>query len=212
MDLGYQFAPPEYPHAPGSPRMAINLYEIPTCQHYDPEQLALQVINKDGFPDSLTVTHPWPQGDEIYRVCVGHATLKDRTNKVMGAYTLGGELTIQRSDDKTHCILKSKAPILQLGKVFKIPTLLAAEIEILVAERAAAWLPDLEKHQKRLAIVDPLMLYTSCLKKFEDKYAKHEHPELAQVIEFRTFIANEISTLKEISRWPRDVPDVEELI
>jgi hypothetical protein len=64
----------------------------------------------------------------------------------------------------------------------------------------------------RLATVDPFTIYAFCLRKLEDKYETHEHPELTQVIEFPIFIAYEIFALQEIDNWPRHVPDVEELI
>jgi hypothetical protein len=212
MEFGYYFKPPEYPQAPGSPCLEINIYEIPTLQHDDPEQVILKVVSNERFPEALAVTHPWSQENDAYRVCVGHVNLNDRKGKIVNAFTLGGKLIIQRYDDKTHCELESQAPILQTGKMFEIPSLLADEIEIIIAQRAATWLPDLETHQKRLASMDPFTLYTSCLKKLENKYQTHEHQELTRVIKFRIFISNEISELQKMDRWPKHIPDIEDLI
>ncbi|MCJ7701041.1 MAG: hypothetical protein MUO62_05620, partial [Anaerolineales bacterium] len=93
MELGYRFAPPEYPHAPGSPCLEINIFATPTLQHYDPEQVSLKIVSNDGLSEVLTLVHPWPLG-ERYRSCVGHVTLNDRKGNKVIAYTLGGELRI----------------------------------------------------------------------------------------------------------------------
>jgi hypothetical protein len=181
-------------------------------QHYDPEQVILNIVNKDGFPDSLTVSHPWHLGEETYRVCVGHVILSDRNGEKVIAYTLGSEMHIKRESKKTHCILESEAPILQLGKMFEIPSLLASEIMILISKRAAAWLPDSSKHQKLLACAEPMELYAACLKALEDKYKTYKYRKLTHVIELRSFITNEITVLQKINRWPVSVSALEELI
>jgi hypothetical protein len=212
MELGYRFASPAYPNAPGSPRLLVNIYETPTLKHFDPEQVILNIVNKDGFPDSLTVTHPWPLGVETYQVCVGHVILSDRIGEKVIAYTLGGVVHIKRGSKKTQCILESEVPILQPGKMFEIPALLASEIKILISKRSADWLPDSSKHQKLRACAEPMALYAACLNTLKTKYETHEHQELTHVIEMRSFITNEIAALQEINRWPVFVYTLEELL
>jgi hypothetical protein len=212
MELGYRFAPPEYPNAPGSPRLEINIYETPTLKHFDPEKVILSIVNKDGFPDFLTASHPWHLGNETYRVCVGHVDLIDRNGKKVIAYTLGGEMHVKRESKKTHCILESEAPILQLGKMFEIPSLLASEIMILISKRSAAWLPDSLKHQRLQTCAEPMELYAACLKTLKAKYETYEYQGLTHIIDFQNFITNEITALQKINRWPVSVSALEELI
>jgi hypothetical protein len=112
MELGYRFVPPAYPNAPGSPCLIVNINKIPTLKHFDPDQLILNVVTKDGFPNSLTIFHPWYLRDATYRVCVGDVILVDRKGEKVIAYTLGGDLHVRSDSIKTQYRLESEAPIL----------------------------------------------------------------------------------------------------
>lgn len=110
MELGYRFASPAYPNAPGSPRLLVSIYQTPTLKHFDPEQVILNIVNKDGFPDFLTVTHPWHLGDETYRVCAGHVILSDRKGEKIIAYTLGGDMHVKRESKKNAMHIGVRSP------------------------------------------------------------------------------------------------------
>jgi hypothetical protein len=212
MELGYRFAPPAYPHAPGSPCLEVNINQTPTLKHFDPDKLILNVVSKDGFPNSLTIFHPWYLRDATYRVCVGDVILVDRKAKKVVAYTLGGDLHVRSESKKTQCRLESEVPILRQGKLFEIPTQLACDIRILISKRAAARLPDSSKHQKLQACAEPMELYAACLKALKAKYENHIYQDLKNVIKMRNLITNEIIALQDINRWPVTIPVLEELL
>jgi hypothetical protein len=84
--------------------------------------------------------------------------------------------------------------------MLEIPSLLADEIQILIAKRVVTILLDLEMHRKTLARMDPFTQYTSCLKELEDKHQTHDHQKLTRVVKFRVYITNEISELHKMDR------------
>ena len=163
MELGYRLSPHVYAHAPGSPRLEVNLYGLPTLQHFDPRKMVLKVRSLKGLPTDLAITPPWDFFD-TYQACVGHVVLYDRKDKRVNLYTYGGDLKIHNEGDKTHCVLESEAPIMILGELSGFATILADETEILIAEAFANSEHDTEHFLSRLASVKPLQMYASCLK------------------------------------------------
>jgi hypothetical protein len=96
--------------------------------------------------------------------------------------------------------------------MFEIPTQLACEIRILISKRAAARLPDSSKHQKLRACTEPMILYAACLKALRAKYENYKYQDLANAIEMKYLITNEIIALREINCWPVSIPVLEELL
>jgi hypothetical protein len=210
MELGYRFDPPAYPHSPGYPGLEINIHASPTRQHYDPETVSLQNVSSGGQAESLTLYHPWPYA-RFYRICAGRIVLEDRVGKKINFYTFGGELEIKTLRDSTHCRLDSPAPILYLGRLFSIPNILADEVEILLAEKAADCLPDGGAQDQYLSAMDPWVLYVACLHALEDKFQSHRYDVMASNSAFKAFVQNEISILKRDHRYPEDLPRLEEI-
>jgi hypothetical protein len=171
--LGYCFYPRRYPNAPGHPRLDIVLRPAPTEQHFDPEWVTLHVLSDRGVPgvfEKLTVRHPWRWPCRRYRLVAGLVTWGDRKGEEVAAFSFGGALAIESEAAYTTCILTSEAPILYVVPRESIATLLAEEVEVLLAEGRAAWIERPEAFQTRLAAVDPLTLYVACLKTLRTRF------------------------------------------
>ncbi len=186
-ELGYSFFPPGEPHEIGHPQLQIIIRPTPTEKHFDPEIVTCTVAPTSGGTDELRVHHPWVS-EPTYRVCAGHVLIEDRKGKQVAAFTFGGALHIDSNDQRTMCRLTSPAPILQCSLTSDpLEVMLGEEVEILFAERRAAWLHDEDAFDKRLAAADPLALYQACLRALRDKFEqfpKWEEPIIAKLIHF----------------------------
>jgi hypothetical protein len=183
------------------------LRSIATKLHFDPEQIRLRIIAPDeDEPQRRIIHHPWIHKYH-YRVSAGRMLLIDRKGKKEETFTLGGDLQIQEETDLTICTMVSAAPILHLIRFDSIPTLLAQEIEILLAARKAEWPPNDNSFEKRLAAADPLTLYAVCLKTLEDKFADPNLNEVSYTLLFYNFIQAEIRALHATHLWPSTLPD-----
>lgn len=218
-DLSYVYYRPQHPKALGSPRLDIVIYDAPTKRYYDPNQVNLTIISRRGTLQSLTVRHPWPCGRE-YRVAAGRVTLSDRESEKVQAFSFGGSLRIQSQLANTTCSLESPAPILRvgradypiirLGRAHDFETLLAVEVEVELAKRRAARLPDLDVYENRLAAADPLTLYAACLRTLREKF---EHFPLREMHnDFADFLRSEMRTLHRAGLGPSRVIELDDLV
>jgi hypothetical protein len=214
-DLGYTFYPRRYAHSPGYPKLEVHLYGTPTLQHFDPHRLSISVVRsgplKASSPiEQLIVDHPWTSRDQ-FRVCAGALKVIDRAGKTVIVFTYGGTLDIHCSEAYTTCTLSSSAPILETGNEEAVPTILAEESEIILAERHAACGKD-QVFEKRLAEVDPFDLYTACLDLLRANLEASHHKELPHNVLFLSFLHREIEALRDLGEWPVAVPDVNEIL
>lgn len=215
-DLGYVFYPKKYPRAPGHPRVAIYLRNIPTEQHFDPEKVRLPVRDKPEWSKydqlrPLTISHPWLHKDEC-TVCAGKVIISDRKGKRVEAFTFGGKIDFNLSQSTTVCRLNSHAPILRLLQTGSMPMVLAKEVEILLAKRGAAWIQQIHEYKNKLANVPADMLYYSCLESLREKYEHFHHKELSQIQYFLHFVHAEIRALQKDGLWPTKVPSLPDLL
>ncbi len=171
-ELGYFFHPTRVPKAIGHPQLDIVLRPAPTGRHFDPEKVHFEVACVNGGVESLTVHHPWRWPTHHYCVSAGRVIWRDRLDKTVEAFTFGGSLQIEPCESYTACVLTSPAPILRLVSDADIPTMLALEVEVLLAERRAAWVDDPASIEERVAAADPLVLYYSCLKALKGKFKR----------------------------------------
>jgi hypothetical protein len=167
-NYGYFYHPPPGERLVGYPRLDFNLIAAPTGEHFDPQHATLYTITKQGRIESLTLSHPW-HGSTRYQVCAGRVNLHDHSGENVAAYTLGGQLTLRDQGAYTHCSLTSPAPIIDLPHPGAISTLLASEIESLLAQRRAALRHQEGEFERRLATVEPLTLFVACLSTLEVK-------------------------------------------
>jgi hypothetical protein len=138
---------------------------------------------------------------------------RDRKEKTKAAFTFGGELQIEPDETHTTCVTTSSAPILRVVRRFSLSTMLAVEIEVLLAERRAAWVHDLGAFEKRLAAAEPPVLYRACLEALKEKFQKlvFEAP-VEPLRRFGRFLDTETQRLHKA--WDRSlhVPALGELL
>lgn len=206
--LGYSFYPPEAPYDFGHAQLKVVIRPEPTGEHYDPESLTCHVAGRSGL-EPLHVHHPWTL-EQTYRVCAGHVTLDDRKGKQVVAFTFGGQLHIDAGPQRTICRLTSPVPILHhSASEAPLERRLSEEVEILLAERRAAW-RDEERFERRLAAADPEQLYWACLtalcEKFDCAPAWHE----AVVDQLRRVLHTALSTRS--SQLAQKVPPLAEVV
>ncbi len=208
-DLGYIF----HPHGShfGDTPLEVILRAHPTGHHFDPEKIHVEVGVVRGV-QMLDIHHPWRQGDE-YTLCPGRIFITDRFRKTLEVFTFGGQLTIRSHNEVTRCEFDSPAPFLELTGTHTVPTLLANEVEILLAQRRAAHnfrLPG--EFDALLLTVAPLTLYASCLQAIEPRFAHYPAGSDAVIQHFKHLLPREIARLHGAGLWPEDVAGLEELI
>jgi hypothetical protein len=211
--LGYVFSPPCHLHQLCHRQLDITLHNTPTFQHYDPDVVIFRVAPDKLGNSTIRVRHPW-KGKGKYHNLASRVIMRDRVDTVVEAFTFGGELQIASNDRYTKCSLKSPAPILPLFSWSSVETILAEEVEILLAERREVW--D-EQHiqrtfEQRLAEADPFILYLLSLKYFREKFAHFPSPVPDYLIGFIHFLQAEVKRLHDEKIWPYYLPQVLELL
>jgi hypothetical protein len=216
LDFGYAFEPPAPASHPGHRRLTVVLRPHPTERHYDPERADWPVVTAYHELDRLALFHPWPVSGE-HRAAPGRIILTDRKAKVVQAFTFGGTLRVDASDERVVAVLESPAPILPLLPPHDIAEFLADEVDILLARRRAYWDQQRQPHaadgfEERLARVEPLPLYQACLATVRDQLA--HTPSLFHDTEHRlaAFLRHEIASLDQAGHWPLHVPTLEQLL
>jgi hypothetical protein len=110
--------------------------------------------------------HPWGAADQ-YQVCLGRIVLRDRKEKVVQAFSFGGELTIRVEPDFTLCQLRSDLPILDLTEENGLELFLVSEIEVILSELRAEPAVDESDLEQSLCEIEPGMLYVALLLELE---------------------------------------------
>lgn len=210
-DLGYTFFPARHPHDPGHPRLDIIIRPEPTGLHFDPERVQIPVVQQEENFENLLVTHPWARAENL-ELFPGRVILRDRLNKVAEAFVFGGQVEINSDEEKTRLSLRSPAPILSLTIERSVAVLLAEEVEILLAERRAAWAGNLHEYEHRLARTDPLSLYHACLNSLREKFRHFPPAEDGQNQRFYHFLVVESRVIQETHHLPVSGDTVEELL
>lgn len=218
-ELGYYFHPRRYPHAPGHPQLDVVLRPAPTGRHFDPQEIRLKVVSRHGGVEKLTLRHPWGPA-KPYRVVAGMVSVRDRKDKVVEAFTFGGDLQVTSDADGTQCVLTSSAPIIEylLDPNTHGPTvtgMLLEELEALIARWHASWdhehRPD--EFDERLAATDPMTLYVACLQALHEQIDHVSHKAEDDLTrQFVHFLHAEIEALHEMGLWPSYVRPLGELL
>lgn len=199
-DLGYVFRFRRYNHAPGCSRLDIVIHDRPTGRHFDPERVVVSVASAQPSHmgiEHLTIRHRW-QGRSSYRPCACPLRMIDRYNKVEVAFTFGGTLIIRADDDKTSLTLISPVPILHVTSACNPPaaSLLAIEMQVLLARRRAAWLyKDPAEFERRLARAAPGELYRCCIEAIRGGFMTCPQSDGYGIVNFRHFLRSELAYL-----------------
>lgn len=205
-DLGYYLHPSQQFGDPGHPELEINLVDTPEHLHYDTRQATFTIAYFGGV-SKLDIRHPWHTSH--YRVCAGLILLLDFVDKPVEMFTFGGEMDVSEGPARTHCRLKSSAPILWLTDEEMSPTLLSEEFLSLLARRHAAWGGKPLEYEARLAKADPLQLYIACLHEIR-RMCDHMPLGCNEALHHATLDA--IHALEAQGKWPPYVHALDELL
>ncbi|GIK55310.1 MAG: hypothetical protein HND44_12845 [Chloroflexi bacterium] len=209
-DLGYVFYPATAENNFGSTRFDVILSEHPTRRHYDPENVQV-TIARQTHVDAIHLNYTAPPAQ--FRVCPGRIVLTDRVHKQVSAFCFGGDLRIIHQPPDAICVFQSPVSILDITTYHSAHMLFANEVEILIAERRAAWDPH-HPHQfeQHLAQVDPTLLYAACLDTLATKFAAMPHSNDPARRQFVHLLQKEIKSWQQNGRWPLAIPKLTELL
>ncbi len=215
-EWGYVFYPGPSPKFSAHSQLDVNIGAVPTDQHYDPEQLVVPVIRQDGALQNTIIYHPW-RGRHHLRVGCGRIVIRDRKNKTVEAYSLGGDLEISSLPNCTCCRLTSPVPLFRLGIDNGSPESVAASLvdkfEALVAIRRVRWGTNDLAFQQRLTSIDPPVLYAAGLQSIRSDL---EHvPSNRRGARFHQTVRAvdaAMDNARESGRWPAASPTLDELI
>jgi hypothetical protein len=215
-DLGYKFFESESEQAPGYARLDIVILEHPSEAHFDPERVELGVVSKSGGVEHRSITHPWPWSKQT-KATPGFVTLRDRKDKYVEAFIFGGTLSVQLNSDHTHCSLTSDAPILNLNQIpgVRNPTIsymLAMQAQILLARRRAAWVFEPTAFLSRLAVVEPLEFYGSCIRSLIAKFTHYPTSKDTNAQEFLNFLHDERERIRPKLMGKEKLPTIEDIL
>jgi hypothetical protein len=208
--FGYWYSYPSE-HAPGASRLEVNITDIPTEEHFDPQRLHFSVVAGDRFIEDLKVTHPWLYKDD-YQICAGLVQIIDRKDKTEEAFSFGGRLKIESHESFTTCILESSAPILEISGANTIICKFIEEIEIILAERRAEWASKEEIFEQRLIQVDAYELYIAILNSLIKKYENLSYRNHFHIQEFLNFLHKEVERLKTENKTKLLLHSLEEIL
>jgi hypothetical protein len=212
---GYMFAASKYQPPLGHSRLDVYLSSQQLSRSFDAKKARFLVF-RQGSIRELLVVHPWIsfEGEQTIQVCPGRFKLSEYDEDVHYGFTWGGKLAITNENELTHCVLTSSAPILNLeSDPHMAGSLIANEIEMLMAERQAAWGLDENGFAERLAGVEPLALFASMLASINRQ--QNEIPAAARGSDYLLLEHNlhaMMKILEQAGDWPAHVPLIEELI
>jgi hypothetical protein len=211
-ELGYYFHPLSQSGTHGHSQLDINIYSEPTEKHFDPIRVHLFVVKADQDLERVTISHPWT-GASPLRVGPGRVLLQDYRDKVVQAFSFGGEMEITNHSLYTSCHLTSPAPIIHLVQGQDTPTILVTEFESFLARRRAEWAGNEMGFEARLAKIEPLTLFVVGLATIKE-HLQHVPPQLrGESYRQEAHIINEaIQTVQENGHWPPSLPTLAELL
>jgi hypothetical protein len=215
-EWGYVFYPGPSPYFSAHSKLDVNICAVPTDQHYDPQTLTVPVIRQDGALQNMIIAHPW-RGSHHLRVGCGRIVIRDRKNKTVEAYSLGGDLEILVSSSCTCCHLTSPVPLFRLGIENGSPegvaTSLVDKFEALVAIRRVHWGTNDLGFQQRLTSIDPPLLYAAGLQSIRSEL-EHTPSKRRGARFYETVHALDaaMDNARQTGRWPPAPPTLDELI
>jgi hypothetical protein len=211
-ELGYYFHPLPQPGTHAYSQLDINIYSDPTGKHFDPIRVHLFVFKADQDLERVTISHPWA-GPSLLRVGPGRVILQDYRDKMVTAFSFGGEMEITNYSLYTSCQLTSPAPIIHLVQGQDTPTVLVTEFESFLARRRAEWAGNETGFEARLAKIEPLTLFVVGLATIKE-HLQHVPPQLrGESYRQEAHAINEaIRTVQENGHWPASLPTLAELL
>ena len=197
-DLGYIFFPATYDDAPGHPRFDVIMHTQPTYEHFDPKTVAFWANSSTAHIEHVTVHHPWIDGYER-KILAGRIIIRDRRDKEVEAFTFGGDLQICSDDSQTTCVFTSPVPILHLIATHSAATDFACEVEGFLARYHALFGAE---YMERIAEIDPVLLYETCLLAIQEKFTHLPDVGTAERHHLQRWIPQEIKRLGLAGKRP----------
>ena len=210
-DLGYQLLPITHRDSPGGSGLLVALRKVPTGKHFDPKTMQIPLRDMHGIMKrrSLSLLSSGPDSD---RVCPGHVSLSDRSDKRVEFFTFGGSLEVISAPDAQVYALYSPAPVLELAaEEESVADQLAAEVESLLAGAEGQWGHDEHGFNRRLAEIEPLQFYIGTLHSLLGQY-EHCHPLEEMYHELCSVLRQERTWLAGQGLWPDEPYMLEDLL
>jgi hypothetical protein len=211
-ELGYYFHPLPPPATHGYSQLDINIYSEPTGKHFDPIRVHLFVFKADEDLVRVSISHSWT-GPSPLQVGPGRVILQDYRDKMVTAFTFGGEMEITNHSLYTSCHLTSPAPIFHLVQGQDTPTILVTEFESFLARRRAEWAGNETGFEARLAKIEPFTLFLVGLATIKE-HLYHVQPQLrGESYRQEVHVINEaIRTVQTNGHWPASLPTLAQLL
>lgn len=189
--FGYYFHAPQDGNEWGSNTLEVNLRSKPSGKHFDPEILRLPIARDDNQIAIVRIHHDWPGANRL-QVLFGEVVLRDRRDKVIEAFTFGGTLEIETTNDCTLCTLSSPVPIIDRRDQDPMIQMLAEEAMALIARLKADWKSDTEEFEKRLIQLDVEALFVGVLKELFREFQSSTRDDRTKSQEFLNFLHHAI--------------------
>lgn len=171
---GFDLSDAPYNDSPSGRLLLVGMRPAPTYAHYDPERMALHILDSRGLAAFATLDRNSSLHGE-QRVCPGFVTLSDRLGKHIHFYCYGGALEavhVTEPAGYTLYVLESPAPILPLQRLLAQGQAdqLAQSSEALFARLRARMDRGQGEFLARLAQIEPLQLYAGCIESLWSMY------------------------------------------
>ncbi len=193
-EIGYLYHYPRLDRKTENFRLDIFVSSTPTEKHFDVQHAYFFVKKEKGAMEKLIVIHPWTY-KKNEQVCAGVVIMEDRNKEKKEAFSFGGELSIETRKAQSICVLTSPAPILNISDATPTQKFFIEELEILFAERRAAFQNHLV-FERKFSNADPLHLYLASLKALIQKFEEMPHKD-SQYRHFLHFLHEEKYRLYE---------------
>jgi hypothetical protein len=208
--LGYRFGGRGRPSALGYTQLQARLTLKPGNTHFDPQYLRVSIFSPTEGVGHLSVCHPW-EADERYRLYPDRIILRDHHSQTIEAFVFGGRLQISPNAGRTLCTVSSDAPILELVGERSISTMLAVEVEGLLADRRTPGERQPSAVEEKIAQANPLALYAACLLALKMKLNRLTILDVTQVQLLRA-VAAEMESLRQLPAFEGGLPTLKDML
>ncbi len=164
--IGYALSPhPRFPGL-GYEALTVYVYDQPTGEHFDPRKVFCTVAEEHRGGRELRhlhIEHPW-SGGRAYTFSAGRIILEDHKGKRVEVFAWGGGCHLESREAFTRCVFHSPVPMLLFDPSDETEDTLISEFEALLARRRAAWEPEAEAFERRLASLEPERLFAAAIR------------------------------------------------
>jgi len=208
---GFLYHYPNYDQPGGAFQLDVYLTEEPIGLDFNPKTMELTVESSLGGVDEIKLFAPLGE-KKSYHVVAGKVKILSHEGMREYALTFGGKLNIEKHEDYIYCELVSPAPIYEITRIIESHRLLVDEIEIILAERKAAWIENEREYEKRLIEADPLELYIAISQKLIEKFRGSAYAKEDRYRRLAKFLQDEVLRLQKMRRGKLPVLPLEKIL